>query len=102
MKRFPKKYEVEASRDLIFVEFKEEASLSDEKAIQAELNALKKDTSEIKIINLKLLELIKKDLIKENADKKIKKEIYNCFSLITNKNEELRISCLGFAQQLFF
>ena len=50
----------------------------------------KKDTVEIKIINLKLLELIKKDLIKENADKKIKKEIYNCFSLITNKNEELR------------
>ena len=29
-------------------------------------------------------------MIKENADKKIKKEIYNCFSLITNKNEELR------------
>ena len=51
------------------------------------------DSSKIEKIvknNLKLLELIKKDLIKENADKKIKKEIYNCFSLITNKNEELR------------
>ena len=46
MKRFPKKYEVEASRDLIFVEFKEEASLSDEKAIQAELNALISDRQE--------------------------------------------------------
>ena len=40
MKRFPKKYEVEASRDLVFVEFKEEASLADEQAIQADLSAL--------------------------------------------------------------
>lgn len=40
MKRFPKKYEVEASRDLVFVQFKEEASLSDEQAIQDNLKAL--------------------------------------------------------------
>ena len=50
----------------------------------------KEETVEIKKINLKLLELIKKDLVKENADKKIKREIYKYFSLITNKNEELR------------
>ena len=46
MKRFPKKYEVEASRDLIFVEFKEEASLADEQAIQADLIALVLDREE--------------------------------------------------------
>lgn len=46
MKRFPKKYEVEASRDLVFVEFKEEASLADEEAIQADLSALVPDREE--------------------------------------------------------
>lgn len=46
MKRFPKKYEVEASRDLVFVEFKEEASLTDEQAIQADLSALVADREE--------------------------------------------------------
>ena len=46
MKRFPKKYEVEASRDLVFVEFKEEASLADEQAIQADLSALIPDREE--------------------------------------------------------
>lgn len=43
MKRFPKQYEVEASRNLIFVQFKEEASLSDEQAIQDNLKALVDD-----------------------------------------------------------
>ena len=46
MKRFPKKYEVEASRDLVFVEFKEEASLEDEQAIKANLSALISDREE--------------------------------------------------------
>jgi parvulin-like peptidyl-prolyl isomerase len=46
MKRFPKKYQVEASRDLVFVEFKEEASLADERAIQADLSALVADREE--------------------------------------------------------
>ena len=46
MKRFPEKYEVEASRDLVFVEFKEEASLADEQAIQADLSALVADREE--------------------------------------------------------
>ncbi|MGI9560507.1 MAG: peptidylprolyl isomerase [Flavobacteriaceae bacterium] len=46
MKLFPKKYEVEASRDLVFVEFKEEASLADEQAIQADLSALVADREE--------------------------------------------------------
>jgi parvulin-like peptidyl-prolyl isomerase len=46
MKRFPKKYEVEASRDLVFVEFKEEASLADEQAIKADLSALISDREE--------------------------------------------------------
>jgi parvulin-like peptidyl-prolyl isomerase len=46
MKRFPKKYEVEASRDLVFVEFKEEASLADEQAIKAGLSALISDREE--------------------------------------------------------
>jgi parvulin-like peptidyl-prolyl isomerase len=39
MKRFPKKYEVEPSRDIVFVEFKEEASIDDEESIKASLNA---------------------------------------------------------------
>jgi parvulin-like peptidyl-prolyl isomerase len=46
MKRFPKKYQVEASRDLVFVEFKEEASLADEQVIQADLSALVADREE--------------------------------------------------------
>ena len=46
MKRFPKKYEVEDSRDLIYVEFKEEASLADEQAIQDNLNTLIEDRKE--------------------------------------------------------
>ena len=46
MKRFPKKYGVEASRDLVLVEFKEEASLADEQAIQADLSALVPDREE--------------------------------------------------------
>lgn len=46
MKRFPKKYEVKASRDLVFVEFKEEASLEDEQAIKADLSALISDREE--------------------------------------------------------
>ena len=50
----------------------------------------KEDSASIKTINGKLLKLIKNDLIKENADKIIKKEIYKCFYLIFNKNEELR------------
>ena len=46
IKRFPKKYEVKASRDLVFVEFKEEASLEDEQAIKADLSALISDREE--------------------------------------------------------
>ncbi len=46
MRRFPKKYEVEDSRDLIYVEFKEEASLADEQAIQDNLNNLIDDRKE--------------------------------------------------------
>jgi parvulin-like peptidyl-prolyl isomerase len=46
MKRFPKQYEVEASRDLVYVEFKEEASLADEQAIQENLKALIEDRQE--------------------------------------------------------
>jgi parvulin-like peptidyl-prolyl isomerase len=46
MKRFPKKYEFKASRDLVFVEFKEEASLEDEQAIKADLSALISDREE--------------------------------------------------------
>ncbi len=34
MKRFPQKYEIDASRNLIFVEFKEEATPSDEQALK--------------------------------------------------------------------
>lgn len=39
---------------------------------------------------MKLLALIKKDLVNESKDKKIKKEIYECFSFFAKKNEELR------------
>jgi len=46
MKRFPKQYEVEASRDLVFVQFKEEASSSDEQAIQENLKTLIEDREE--------------------------------------------------------
>ena len=46
MKRFPKKYEVEASRNIVFVEFKEEASIDDEQSIKASLNALISDSEE--------------------------------------------------------
>ena len=46
MKRFPKKYEVEASRDIVFVEFKEKASIEDEQSIKASLNALISDSEE--------------------------------------------------------
>ena len=40
MKRFPLKYEIDASRDLIFVEFKEEATPSDEESIKKYLLSL--------------------------------------------------------------
>ena len=46
MKRFPKTYEVEASRNLVYIEFKEEASLEDEQAIQDNLKALISDREE--------------------------------------------------------
>ena len=46
IKNHPKKYQVEASRDLVYVQFKEEASLEDEQAIQAELSALVDDKVE--------------------------------------------------------
>ena len=46
MKRFPKKYELEASRDIVFVEFKEEASIDDEQSIKNDLNALIPDREE--------------------------------------------------------
>ena len=42
----PSKYEVEASRDLVYVQFKEEASLEDEQAIQSELTSLIDDKLE--------------------------------------------------------
>ena len=46
IKKHSKKYEVEASRDLEYVQFKEEASFEDEQAIQAELSALVDDKVE--------------------------------------------------------
>ena len=46
IKKHSKKYEVEASRDLVYVQFKEEASFEDEQAIQAELSALVDDKVE--------------------------------------------------------
>jgi peptidyl-prolyl cis-trans isomerase D len=46
IKKYPKKYQVEASRDLVYVQFKEEASLEDELAIQAELTSLVEDKVE--------------------------------------------------------
>ena len=46
IRKHSKKYEVEASRDLVYVQFKEQASLEDEQAIQAELSALVDDKVE--------------------------------------------------------
>ena len=46
IKKYPKKYQVEASRDLVYVQFKEEASLEDELAIQEELTSLVEDKVE--------------------------------------------------------
>ncbi len=46
IKKFPKKYEVDASRNLVYVQFKEEASLEDEQIIQADLTALIEDKVE--------------------------------------------------------
>jgi len=46
IKKHSKKYEVEASRDLVYVQFNEQASLEDEQAIQAELSALVDDKVE--------------------------------------------------------
>lgn len=46
MKRFPSKYEVEASRDLVFVEFKEEATPADEELIKESLISLIEDKEE--------------------------------------------------------
>ena len=46
IKKHSKKYQVEASRDLVYVKFKEEASLKDEQAIQAELTSLLQDKVE--------------------------------------------------------
>jgi len=46
MKRFPSKYEVDASRDLVFIEFKEEASLNDEESIKEYLLSLIDDREE--------------------------------------------------------
>ena len=55
-------------------------------------NKLNKEeiSKELKNYNLKLLSLIKKDLVDESKDEKIKKDIYKCFSFLANKNEELR------------
>ena len=50
----------------------------------------KKISEELKNYILKLLALIKKDLVNETKDKKLKKDIYECFSFFANKNEELR------------
>ena len=46
VKANPSKYEVEASRDLVYVQFKEVASLEDEQQIQADLTALIADKVE--------------------------------------------------------
>lgn len=46
MKRFPSKYKVEASRDLVFVEFKEEATPADEELIKESLISLIEDKEE--------------------------------------------------------
>jgi len=46
VKANPSKYEVQASRDLIYVQFKEEASLEDEQQIQSDLTALIADKIE--------------------------------------------------------
>jgi parvulin-like peptidyl-prolyl isomerase len=46
IKANPNKYEVEASRDLVYVQFKEVASLEDEQQIQSDLTALISDKEE--------------------------------------------------------
>lgn len=46
VKANPSKYKVEASRDLVYVQFKEEASLEDEQQIQSDLTALIADKEE--------------------------------------------------------
>ena len=46
MQDHKEKYEVDASREILFVEFKEEASAEDEEALKAELLALKTDRVE--------------------------------------------------------
>jgi peptidyl-prolyl cis-trans isomerase D len=46
VKANPSKYEVQASRDLVYVQFKEEASLEDEQQIQNDLTALIADKIE--------------------------------------------------------
>ena len=46
IKANPNKYEVEASRDLVYVQFKEVASLEDEQQIQSDLTALIADKEE--------------------------------------------------------
>ena len=46
VKANPSKYEVQASRDLVYVQFKEEASLEDEQQIQSDLTALIADKIE--------------------------------------------------------
>ena len=46
IKKFPKKYKVEASRNLVYVQFKETASLEDEQTIQANLTGLIEDKVE--------------------------------------------------------
>jgi len=46
IKANPSKYEVEASRDLVYVQFKEVASLEDEQQIQSDLTALIDDKEE--------------------------------------------------------
>lgn len=46
MKNHEEKYKADASREVVYVEFKEEASKEDEDAIKAELSKLKKDRAE--------------------------------------------------------
>ena len=46
IKKFPKKYKVEASRNLVYVQFKETASLEDEQTIKANLAGLIEDKVE--------------------------------------------------------
>ena len=49
MKRFPSKFKVDASRDLVFIEFKEEASLNDEDSIKEYLESLIDDREEFNV-----------------------------------------------------